>query len=62
MAGMGWQVSMAKKPDLRAAPKIDVGTYLLAQRSGLFRPGQSLMLAATLPAKAKPKPTKGKRK
>jgi hypothetical protein len=43
--------------------EIDPSTYFLAKRMervGMLRPGQALMLAATLPNKA-PK-TKGKRK
>lgn len=43
---------------------IDPQTYFLAVRMesvGMLRPGQALMLAATLPTK-QPKATKGKRK
>lgn len=45
-------------------PKIDVTTYFVAKRMesvGMLRPGQALMLAATLPKVMKP-PRKGKRK
>lgn len=41
---------------------IDTATYFIAtrmERVGMLRPGQALMLAATLPSKA---PKKGKRK
>lgn len=43
---------------------IDPATYFLATRmenAGMLRPGQALMLAATLPNTTKP-PKKGKRK
>lgn len=43
---------------------IDTATYFTARRMesvGLLRPGQALMLAATLPNNIKP-PKKGKRK
>lgn len=43
---------------------IDTATYFLAKRMesvGMLRPGQALMLAATVPNTAKP-PKKGKRK
>ena len=32
-------------------PKADVGTYFLAKKSGLFRPGVALVLATALPSK-----------
>lgn len=43
---------------------IDTATYFTAKRmesAGMLRPGQALMLAATLPTNTKP-PKKGKRK
>lgn len=49
---------------LVAAAKPDVPTYFVAKRMesvGMLRPGQALMLAATLPNTIKP-PKKGKRK
>ena len=40
--------------------KPGVGTYFLAKKSGLFRPGAELILAAALPQKQCKRPMKNK--